>query len=204
MGAYEGAGITVLSKGVNMIPGSLPFASDAFPAGTTLLSSANCRTSATDPTNPFPSNFLCNPSSIDGLSVVNSSQGGGGILVHGWGHDLQIANNRVHSNTGTLTGGITVGQGEFPPAEIQGSTTNASPGSCRTSNVTNAQLPYCFDLNVNVHHNSITSNSSIGDELFSSTPAGAGGVTFCTGSDFYKFNNNWLCGNLSSGDGGGF
>jgi hypothetical protein len=68
---------------------------------------------------------------------------------------------------------------------------------------TNTQLPYCYDTHVNVHHNSITSNSSIGDELFSSTPAGAGGVTFCTGADYYKFNYNWLCGNLSTGDGGG-
>jgi len=46
-------------------------------------------------------------------------------------------------------------------------------------------------------------NSSTGDELFSATPAGAGGVSFCTGSDYYKFNYNWVCGNLSSGDGGG-
>ena len=46
-------------------------------------------------------------------------------------------------------------------------------------------------------------NSSIGDELFSGTPAGAGGVSICTGSDYYKFNYNWVCGNLSSGDGGG-
>jgi hypothetical protein len=49
----------------------------------------------------------------------------------------------------------------------------------------------------------ITKNSSIGDELFSATPAGAGGVSLCNGSDFYKFNYNWLCGNLSTGDGGG-
>jgi len=26
---------------------------------------------------------------------------------------------------------------------------------------------------------------------------------FSTGSDFYHFNYNWVCGNLSSGDGGG-
>ncbi len=56
---------------------------------------------------------------------------------------------------------------------------------------------------MNVHHNAITSNSSTGDELFSATPAGAGGVSFCTGADFYKFNYNWVCGNLSTGDGGG-
>ena len=70
--------------------------------------------------------------------------------------------------------------------------------------IANVIEPYCHNMNVNVHHNAITSNSSTGDELFSATPAGAGGVSFCTGSDFYKFNYNWVCGNLSTGDGGGF
>jgi hypothetical protein len=32
---------------------------------------------------------------------------------------------------------------------------------------------------------------------------GQGGVSICTGSDYYKFNYNWVCGNFSSGDGGG-
>jgi len=67
----------------------------------------------------------------------------------------------------------------------------------------NQQLPYCYNLNLNVHNNSVTSNAAYGDELFSSTPAGGGGVTFCTGSDYYHFNYNWVCGNLSTGDGGG-
>ncbi len=200
MGAYEGAGITVLGKGVNTHGAANPFGSgneSAFPAGTTLLtgSGADCSN--------YPSNFLCNPSSIDGLSITNSSQGGGGIFVHAWGHNLQIANNRVYNNSGTLTGGITVGQGESPDAYLQGDAGNSDPGSCRSSLVGNAQLPYCFDLNVNVHNNMVTLNSSIGDELYSSTPAGGGGVTFCTGADYYQFQFNWVCGNLSTGDGGG-
>src|SRR4029077_12613699 len=82
--------------------------------------------------------------------------------------------------------------------------TNADPGSCLASAPLNVQLPYCHNVNVNVHHNDVSLNSSTGDELFSATPAGAGGISFCTGSDFYKFNYNWICGNLSSGDGGGF
>src|SRR5438309_247761 len=203
MGALEGAAITVLSKGVDF-HGQNPFDTTllaGFPTGTTLLTAANCGTSLAN--NPFPSSFQCNPSSIDGLGITDSSQGGGGIFVHGWGHNIQIANNRIYNNAGTLSGGINVGQGEFPPSYLQGSATNAAPGSCETSPTANVQLPYCHNLNVNVHHNSITSNSSTGDELFSATPAGAGGVSFCTGSDYYKFNYNWLCGNLSSGDGGG-
>ena len=210
MGALEGAAITVLAKGVQFPNGSNPFAADTFPVGTLLLNGTTsttrgCGANTATAHNPFPSNFLCNPSSIDGLGIRDSSQGGGGIFVHAWGHDLQIANNRVNNNSGTLSGGINVGQGEFPPAYLGGAgAVNADPGSCQTSGVTNLQLPYCHNLNVNVHHNSITSNSSTGDELFSATPAGAGGISFCTGSDFYKFQYNWICGNLSTGDGGGF
>jgi hypothetical protein len=210
MGAYEGAGITVLAKGVVIPPGGDPFgigAEAAFPAGTTPLaqyarltskiSSTNCGAA-----NQFSSNFVCNPSRIDGLSITNSSQGGGGIFVHGWAHELEISNNRVTNNTGTLGGGINVGQGEFPDAYLQGDAGNADPGSCTDALLATRQLPYCFDLAVNVHNNYVSLNSSIGDELFSGTPAGAGGVNFCTGSDYYLFQYNWVCGNLSSGDGG--
>jgi hypothetical protein len=212
MGAYEGAAITVVAKGVRFPRGSQPFGADTFPTGTTLLTANSCTTSRTNQTNPFPSNFWCNPSSIDGLTIRDSSQGGGGVFVHAWAHNLQIANNRVTSNTGTVSGGISIGQGEFPPAYVQnGATPNADPGSCYTRGlfpnntvVNNTQLPYCHNLNVNVHNNSITNNNSLGDELFSGTPAGAGGVVICTGADNYKFNNNWVCGNLSTGDGGGF
>ncbi|MGB8325457.1 MAG: Ig-like domain-containing protein [Candidatus Acidiferrum sp.] len=218
MGALEGAGITVLAKGVNFPTAVTASLEGGFPTGTTLLTgpvsasgvfmtgdnNALCHTSSRNTTNPFPSNFMCNPSSIDGLAITDSSQGGGGIFVHGWGHNLQIANNHIYSNAGTLSGGINLGQGEFAPSYIQNSTANAAPGSCVTSGVlTNAQLPYCNNLSVNVHNNNISLNSSTGDELFSGTPAGAGGVSICTGADYYKFNYNWICGNLSSGDGGG-
>jgi hypothetical protein len=205
MGAFEGAGITVLAKGVRFPAGSNPFASDVFPTGTALLTPGDCLDSTGK--NPFPSNFLCNPSSIDGLTVKNSSQGGGGILVHGWGHDLQIANNRVLNNQGTLSGGITVGQGEHPDAYLNGAVATTVPGSCILNpprgTPANLALPFCFDRDVNVHNNQVVQNSSLGDELFSSTPAGAGGVTFCSGSDYYKFNFNWVCGNMSTGDGAG-
>ena len=49
----------------------------------------------------------------------------------------------------------------------------------------------------------ITDNSSLGDELFSATLSGGGGVSICTGNDYYKFNYNWVCGNVSAGEGGG-
>jgi hypothetical protein len=215
MGAYEGAGITVMGKGVQFPQGSNPFGSDTFPVGTRMLTPSTCLSGGT---NPYPSNFLCNPSSIDGLGITNSSQGGGGIYVHGWNHLLQVSNNRVYGNTGTMTGGIEIGQGEFPPQYQAGGTTNADPLSCEDPAYNNAflsffpaglkiftnqQQPYCFNLGVNVHHNMVTNNSSLGDELFSATLAGAGGVTFCSGADMYKFNYNWICGNFAAGEGGG-
>ncbi|HYM06235.1 MAG TPA: hypothetical protein VEU11_06710 [Terriglobales bacterium] len=215
MGALEGAAVTVLSKGVNFP--SDPYDSTllmGFPDGTNLLqgTTAQCfrtvrgrLTNQELNPNPFPSNFSCNPSSIDALTLTDSSQGGGAIFVHGWGHNLQIANDRITNNAGTLSGGINIGQGEYPPAYIQASATNAAPGSCLNDPTLPAGtvLPYCQNVNVNVHNNYISLNSSTGDELFSATPAGAGGVSFCTGADYYQFNYNWVCGNLTSGDGGG-
>jgi hypothetical protein len=210
MGALEGAGITVLSKGVNF-HGQDPFTPSlfaGFPTGTTLLTSSNknCGSGSGQGgnANPFPSSFWCNPSSIDGLSVTDSSQGGGGVWVHGWGHNIQIANNRIYNNAGTFSGGISVGQGEHPGVYLQGNAANAPPGSCESNRTANVALPYCFDMNVNMHNNAVTLNSSLGDELFSATPAGAGGVSLASGSDYYAFSQNWVCGNLSTGDGGGF
>ena len=221
LGAYEGAGITIVSKGLDF-HGAVPWndgtENGAFPTVTTLLTGAGPNPNAlpTGDSNPlcvdgsgganrFPSNFMCNPSSVDGITITNSSQGGGGMFIHGWAHNLQVANNRIFNNAGTLSGGISVGQGEFGTPYIVGGATNAAPGSCSdgTGLVTNQHEPYCFDLNVNVHNNAITDNSSTGDELFSATLAGGGGTTFCTGSDYYKFDYNWICGNMSSGEGGG-
>jgi hypothetical protein len=223
MGAYEGAGVTVLGKGIWVSPGENPFTDGAEPGGYPIdalllqdvaavpfagipAQHSYCTTPGTQvelAPNPYPSNYECNPSSIDGLTIRDSSQGGGGIFVHGWAHNLQIANNRIYNNAGTLSGGISVGQGEFPPAITAGAAPLDAPPSCQNSNVVNTHLPYCLDLNVNVHNNYITSNSSLGDELFSGTLSGGGGASFCTGSDYYKFQFNWVCGNLSSGEGGG-
>jgi hypothetical protein len=212
MGAYEGAAITVLGKGVKFPTGTLvadAFGANnttaaAFPDNTRLLSANDCVNKAANNANPYPTNFYCNPSSIDGLGIRDSSQGGGGIFVHAYAHMLQIANNRVYNNTGTMSGGITIGAGEHPDVALAGATPLTFPGSCENSRVANVSLPFCFNMNVNMHHNAVVDNSSMGDELFSSTPAGAGGVTVNTGSDYYNFANNWVCGNLSTGDGAGY
>jgi Bacterial cadherin-like domain len=181
MGAYEGAGITVLAKGVRDVNGQAD--PNCVANGIcTPLNSGNA-----DCTN-YPSNFRCNPSRVDGMSFVNSSGGGGAIFLHGWNHFTEVSNNRVYANAGTLTGGIVVGQMETTDGTILGTQEQA----------------FGYNVNVHVHHNSVTNNASYGDELNSTTPAAAGGVTICTGADNYKFDFNWVCGNLSSGDGGGF
>jgi uncharacterized repeat protein (TIGR01451 family) len=234
MGAYEGAGITSLAKGVAIPSDSTDYFGSAnaggYPANyrylnnTTDCAGTSPESRATVGRDYATSNYLCNPSRIDGVSIINSSQGGGAVFLHAWNHLLEIANNRISANHGTLTGGITVGTGEFPDPFIIGgdtpppypaltasglaaiglSTMTDTSGIGTGSNLVNGeQAGYGFQRLVNVHNNSVTANASIGDALFSGTPSGAGGVTFCVGSDYYKFNNNWICGNLSTGDGGG-
>jgi hypothetical protein len=236
MGAYEGAGITVIAKGVRYdcaYSASLgntagcPWGNGDITISTTAhegqmpLGTHRLTDSAQD-CNDFPGNFLCNPSRIDGLTITNSSQGGGGIFAHGWVHYLEISNNRITANGGTLSGGISIGQGEFPDAYVEGNNGDPVgydqapwtfvPGAVFAGGgynpsppgfVAGTQLPYGLNRNANVHHNMVTANVSYGDQLYSGTPSGAGGVTFSSGSDYYRFNHNWVSGNLATGDGGG-
>ncbi|WP_211462945.1 Ig-like domain-containing protein [Collimonas silvisoli] len=191
LGAYEGAAITVLAKGARdvLVGGVLQADPNCF--GTT--DDAVCTQLTFPPSNAdctnYPSDFFCNPSRIDGITFTNSSQGGGGIFLHGWNHYTEVSNNRVFGNAGTLTGGITVGLVEVPP------------GTMSADGIT--QLPFEYNTHVNVHHNAVMLNAAYGDEINSTTPSSAGGVTFCSGADNYRFNYNWVCGNMSSGDGGG-
>ncbi|HQR71125.1 MAG TPA: Ig-like domain-containing protein [Burkholderiaceae bacterium] len=213
MGAYEGAGVTVLARGVRIPATSTDFwgasAAGGFPAGYEYLtnSTADC-TASTTQTNGRDygtSNFLCNPSRIDGVTVINSSQGGGAIFAHGWNHNLEVSNTRIRANHGTLTGGISIGNGEFPDPFIIGDALNPPPPSHPEANnpITGLQVGYGFNRNTRVHHNMVTGNASLGDALYSGTPSAAGGITFCSGSDGYVMDHNWVCGNLSSGDAGG-
>src|SRR2546430_17308382 len=126
MGALEGAAITVLSKGVD-VHGQNPFDPTllgGFPTGSTLLTAANCGGTGS---NPFPSSFQCSPSSIDGLGVTDSSQGGGGIFVHGWGDKLQIPHKPIFNKAGKPLSGIKGGQGGFSPSLLPRAATHAAP-----------------------------------------------------------------------------
>jgi hypothetical protein len=193
MGAYEGAAITVLAKGLennNSTNCNPEGAAGCIPLNASTGSGGDCNpnTVLADGSFAYTSNFLCNPARIDGISFTNSSQGGGGVFLHGWAHNTEVSNLHVFGNGGTLTGGIVVGQPENVDPTLLG---------------TIAQ-PELEDHNTYVHNNSVTFNTAYGDELNSNTPASGGGVSFCTGSDYYKFQYNWVCGNLSTGNGGGF
>jgi len=237
MGAYEGAGFTVVGRGVNQA--GVPAASvdpwgqsqggGAYAAGAKYLSTntqgdallanpwASAECNSTIPSGVtihdyYTGNFDCNPSSIDGFTINNSSQGGGGIFIHGWNHHLQVANNRIAANAGTLAGGINLGNGEIPPAFVLDNV------SCGATGLTPAPLcppipagtsligmpiPYRFEDGVRVHHNQIINNASIGDALFSYVPSGAGGLTISGGADNYEADHNWISANLTAGDGAG-
>lgn len=188
MGAYEGAAITVVAKGVRYPVGAQYLFGNGpdtgtsategqFPLSTRLLTNgtapaANKVTPGND-CSDFPSNFLCAPSAIDGLSLTDSSQGGGGIFSHAWGHNLQIANNRIFSNIGTLSGGINIGQGESPDKLLAGNGGDPlaptggfdqQPWTCLPGSINNdgsdnpnpedlannTQMPYCYNRYVNV------------------------------------------------------
>jgi hypothetical protein len=178
MGALEGAALTAVGKGCTA------FTPDPDGTGTCVRrltnSAADCAA--------YPSDYQCNPARIDGLSFTNSSAGGGGMFLHGYQDRLEVSNNHVFGNGGNFSGGIDVGQLEV--------------GSL-TTNILGGAVPYAYNTNVNIHHNAITGNASFGDEFNTDTPAAGGAVTFCSGSDNYQLNYNWICGNFSGGDGGG-
>jgi len=240
MGAYEGAGITVLGRGVRAPSCNDPvFGANchdfwgvnatggpgAFTDGSVYLGSGtnDCAASTTkvDGTDYGTANYYCNPSRIDGLSVINSSQGGGGVMIHGWAQNLEVANTRISGNHGTLAGGINLGNGETPDAFVNDGVecgtaltgANAAmpcpPIPYRSANgasygsITNSVIPFQWNTKVHIHHNMIYNNASIGDALFSGTPAGAGAITISAGAEDYLIDHNWMAGNLSTGDGGG-
>ena len=224
MGAYEGAGVTAIGRGIKIPTGSSDFwglqggaVAGAFPNGSAYLTNSvadctvNASTSAANLGRDYgTSNFKCNPSRIDGFSITNSSQGGGAVFMHGWNHYLDVANNRIFANHGTLSGGINLGNGETPPVYVLDNTIcgNAVPRPrplCPpfAGVLPNAPIPFQLNTNVRVHHNDVYNNAGLGDALFAGTPSGAGGITISAGGDTYRLDHNWISGNLSTGDGAG-
>ncbi|MBW1881856.1 MAG: IPT/TIG domain-containing protein, partial [Deltaproteobacteria bacterium] len=90
--------------------------------------------------------FDATASRIDGFTILNADIGGG-IMVNGYAHNLEISNNLVTQNSGALHGGIRVGTPLLP---------------------TTGDGPFAYNTGVTIHHNLITRNGAIGEQ-------GAGG-----------------------------
>lgn len=112
---------------------------------------------------------------IDGLTITGADSGGG-IFVNAYAHGLEIANNRITGNSGTVTGGVRIGNPSLP---------------------TTGEGPFGFNVDVSIHHNAVVTNGGIGDQGV------GGGISLNTGSDGYRVSQNLVCGNFSQGDGGG-
>ena len=123
---------------------------------------------------------------IDGISITGGDAGGA-IYVNGWAHNLEISNNRIYGNAGTFSGGVRVGQ-----PYLEGQTLPPNPSN---------QFGFNYDTNVNIHNNKITNNGTIESNIGEN--GGGGGVSICSGTDNYKLQGNFICGNYSQGDGGG-
>jgi len=115
---------------------------------------------------------------IDGFSIIGASTGGA-IAVNGYAEYLQIGNNRIIGNAGAFNGGIRIGHPQL------------------SHELNNGDIEYDDATNdfVRIHHNHIAKNGGRG--------GAGGGISLHTGADEYTVEQNWICGNFSSGNGGG-
>ncbi|HYE35904.1 SdrD B-like domain-containing protein [Methylocaldum sp.] len=125
-------------------------------------------------TNEFTSAPAAQRARIDGFTITGADHSGG-IFVNGYANWLEISNNRIIGNNGIYGGGIRIGN----PQLIN--------GTAYTDN---------RNYNVRIHHNQVVENGSNGG-------LGGGGITIATGSRNYEVTDNFVCGNFTTGDGGG-
>lgn len=118
---------------------------------------------------------------IDGLAITGAITGSG-ILANGYACNLQISNNRVFSNSGSSGGGVRIGH---------------------TSLIDGTSYVDAVNRNVRMHNNWIAENGSISVGVAGANSGGGGGITLGTGSDGYRVDNNYVCGNFSLSDGAG-
>jgi hypothetical protein len=114
---------------------------------------------------------------IDGFTITGADTGGA-IVANGNAVQLQVSNNRITGNQGLYNGGIRIGHADLADADLPVDANN---------------------LFVNIHHNEILKNGNLAGE----TAGGGGGISMYTGSHGYRVAQNYVCGNFSTGDGGG-
>ncbi len=114
---------------------------------------------------------------IDGFTITGADVGGG-IFVNGYAHYLRISNNRIINNQGTFGGGVRLGHPALVAETPQGLVHQSA-----------------FNDHIEIHNNHITQNGGLG--------GAGGGISLYTGSDFYDVADNFICGNISLGSGGG-
>ena len=112
---------------------------------------------------------------IDSLTVTGGDLGGG-IFVNAYADGLEIANNVLINNQGFWSGGIRIGEPVLLD-EVTGTVVDA------------------LNDGISIHHNHITQNGGLN--------GAGGGLSIYTGTDGYSVTRNFICGNFSSGDGGG-
>jgi len=119
---------------------------------------------------------------IDGFTITGADQGGG-VMVNGYASGIEIANNRITGNQGIEGGGIRIGHANL----VEEFANNA----LRYVNSRNADAT--------IHHNEIVQNGNTAGDFV----GGGGGISLFTGADGYRVTENFVCGNYSTGDGGG-
>jgi hypothetical protein len=118
--------------------------------------------------------FKANPNArIDGFTIMGATVGGG-IFVNGYANHLEISNNRIVNNTGTFGGGIRIGH----------------PNLTTATDYVDAH-----NDNIRIHHNHIAQNAGLNEV--------GGGISLCNGTDNYEVTRNFICGNFTTGSGGG-
>ena len=123
---------------------------------------------------PLPGAFGASPARIDGFTLTGATYAAG-VIVNGYAHNLEISNNVIENNSGVAASGIRVGQPSLLGA--------------------NGDNVYADNVNLNIHHNNVRQNSV--------TFENGGGIGLFTGSDNYRVESNFICGNYTQGDGAG-
>ena len=114
---------------------------------------------------------------IDGFTIAGADIGGG-INVNGYAENLEISNNYITGNQGIRAGGIRIGHPDLVAADL--------PVQSRNHRVY-------------IHHNEITQNGNTAGAV----GGGGGGIGMFFGNDNYRVSRNFICGNYSTGNGGG-